>query len=128
MLLYKQIRSAVQSDQARPQQVLNLRTCTSCAVVAARRVADRHKLYTEWHEQFGPFVRVRVAHRNMLLVADPAAASSILVKGPGYVPKKPSEYTAFDVVRANRNNTAFNYTSALCRCWSMSSEGARPCA
>jgi hypothetical protein len=38
----------------------------------------------------------------MLLVADPAAASSILVKGPGYVPKKPSEYTAFDVVSANR--------------------------
>jgi hypothetical protein len=34
----------------------------------------------------------------MLLVADPAAASSILVKGPGYVPRKPFEYTAFDVV------------------------------
>ncbi|KAF6261970.1 cytochrome P450 [Scenedesmus sp. NREL 46B-D3] len=61
------------------------------------RVADRHRLYTEWHERFGPFVRVRIAHRNMLLVADPAAASSILVKGPGYVPRKPSEYTAFDV-------------------------------
>jgi hypothetical protein len=67
-------------------------------VLLQSRVIDRHRLYTEWHEQFGRFVRVRVAHRNMLLVADPAAASSILVKGPGYVPRKPSEYTAFDVV------------------------------
>lgn len=66
-------------------------------VEMVERVADRHRLYTEWHERFGPFVRVRIAHRCMLLVADPAAASSILVKGPGYVPRKPSEYTAFDV-------------------------------
>eukprot|EP00882_Tetradesmus_deserticola_P013897 GHRQ01014762.1.p1 GENE.GHRQ01014762.1~~GHRQ01014762.1.p1 ORF type:complete len:265 (+),score=77.84 GHRQ01014762.1:176-970(+) len=66
-------------------------------VELAERVTDRHRLYTEWHERFGPFVRVRVAHRSMLLVADPAAAASILVKGPGYVPQKPPEYTAFDV-------------------------------
>lgn len=62
------------------------------------RVADRHKLYTEWHERFGPFVRIRIAHRSMLLVADPSAANSVLTKGPNYVPRKPSEYTAFDVV------------------------------
>ena len=43
-------------------------------------------------------MRIRIAHREMLLVSDPAAASAVLTKGPGYLPKKPFEYTAFDVV------------------------------
>ncbi|KAI8469292.1 MAG: cytochrome P450 [Monoraphidium minutum] len=46
----------------------------------------------------GPFVRVRAAHKHVVIVADPAAAAEILSRsGPHRVPRKVPEYAAFDI-------------------------------
>lgn len=62
-------------------------------------VQQAHKLWLAWHERLGPFVRIRVAHHELVLIADPAAASEILNTGPNYCPKRPPQYGEFDWVR-----------------------------
>lgn len=114
VLIQLAIPRVAMSDIAQPTRDMSFRK-QNC------RVTDRHQLYKEWHEKFGPFVRIRIAHRSMLMVADPAAAASILVKGPGYVAQKPPEYTAFDVVSRNLDPPSGVYVvnCGAVRLWSV---------
>lgn len=56
----------------------------------------------EWfrktHEKYGPIFRVRILHREMVIIADPRVAAQVLNKGPNYVPRKASEYSGIDPV------------------------------
>lgn len=59
-------------------------------------VKQAHSLLLKWHEQLGPVVRARVAHHELVFIADPAAAADVLTVGPNYCPKRPPDYGVFD--------------------------------
>lgn len=61
-------------------------------------VSNGHELFLKWHEQLGPYVRIRLLHRHVVLVADPATAIDIYGRGSNRCPQRTPEYTAFDKV------------------------------
>lgn len=64
-----------------------------------RSVKKSHAWIRECHTLCGPVFRFRVAHREIVMVADTRAAQQLLMPGPQHLPHKPSEYSAFDAVR-----------------------------
>ncbi|KAF8064556.1 CYP3A10 [Scenedesmus sp. PABB004] len=62
----------------------------------------QHKDFTQWFLKFhdatrAPVLRVSVPHKRFLIIADPAITAAILARtGPDAVPRKVSEYSAFD--------------------------------
>lgn len=57
-----------------------------------------HEQFLRWHEALGPVVRLRIFHRDVILVADPKVAAQVLAKGPNECHKRAPEYTTYDVV------------------------------
>ncbi len=66
----------------------------------ARHVANPAPLFAAWHDAAGPVLRVRLAHRLIVLVADPAIAAAVYAaSGPSACLRRTPEYATFDVVR-----------------------------
>ena len=59
---------------------------------------NAHEKFLQWHEQLGGIVRIRVFHRDIVLVADAKVANDILGRGPHTCPQRAPEYTTFDLV------------------------------
>lgn len=64
----------------------------------AQHVTNGHEQFLRWHEKFGAIVRIRLLHRDIVLVADPQVAAEVLAKGPNECARRAPEYTTFDVV------------------------------
>lgn len=71
----------------------------------ALHVSNGHEQFLKWHEAYGKFVRIRILHRDIVLVADPKAASDLLAKGPNECPRRTPEYTTFNLVCACLQNS-----------------------
>lgn len=63
-------------------------------------VYNPHQQFLKWHEQLGPIVRLRIFHRDVVLVADPQVASQLLSKGPNECYRRAPEYVTYDAVGA----------------------------
>jgi hypothetical protein len=79
-------------------------------------VSNGHELFLKWHEQLGPYVRIRLLHRHIVLVADPATAIDIYGRGSNSCPQRTPEYTAFDKVGWQQGAAGPHF-----RTWSLSS-------
>jgi hypothetical protein len=64
----------------------------------ALHVSNGHEQFIRWHEAYGPIVRLRLLHRDVVIVADPQVASELLSRGPNECPKRTPEYTLFNAV------------------------------
>jgi cytochrome P450 len=64
----------------------------------ALHVSNGHEQFIKWHEAYGPIVRLRLLHRDVVIVADPQVASELLSRGPNECPKRTPEYTLFNAV------------------------------
>lgn len=58
-----------------------------------------HEQFLQWHEALGPIVRLRIFHRDVVLVADPQVAAQLLAKGPNECYRRAPEYATYDAVR-----------------------------
>lgn len=67
-------------------------------VQMALHVDNGHEQFLKWHEAYGKIVRIRLLHRDIVLVADPKAAADVLSKGPNECSRRTPEYKTFDVV------------------------------
>jgi hypothetical protein len=65
-------------------------------------IHNAHEKFLQWHEQLGSIVRIRVFHRDIVLIADPKVANDVLGRGPNACPQRAPEYTTFDLVRHSR--------------------------
>lgn len=59
-----------------------------------------HEWFRQCHERYGPIFRLKIAHREVVMVADTRAAQEVLSAGPHYLPQKSYEYSAIEPVRA----------------------------
>jgi hypothetical protein len=68
------------------------------SVLLARSTRHPHTWIQQCHEKYGPIFRVRLAYRELVMVADTQAAQHILCAGPNYLPQKAYEYSAINPV------------------------------
>lgn len=85
-------------------------------VQMALHVSNGHEQFLKWHEAYGRFVRIRILHRDIVLVADPKAAWELLAKGPNECPRRTPEYTTFNVVGFIKCTTSRSTLSTLSCC------------
>jgi hypothetical protein len=64
----------------------------------AQHATNGHEQFLKWHEKLGGIVRIRLLHRDIVLVADPQVAAEVLAKGPNECARRTPEYTTFDIV------------------------------
>lgn len=57
-----------------------------------------HQQFLKWHEALGSIVRLRIFHRDVVLVADPQVAAQLLAKGPNECYRRAPEYATYDAV------------------------------
>eukprot|EP00882_Tetradesmus_deserticola_P013534 GHRQ01014369.1.p1 GENE.GHRQ01014369.1~~GHRQ01014369.1.p1 ORF type:complete len:398 (+),score=53.30 GHRQ01014369.1:222-1415(+) len=65
-------------------------------LMMALHVSNGHEQFLKWHDTYGPIVRLRLLHRDVVIVADPQVASELLSKGPNECPRRTPEYTLFN--------------------------------
>lgn len=61
-------------------------------------VATPHEQMLKWHEDLGSIVRLRIFHRDVVLVSDPQVAAQVLAKGSNECWKRAPEYATYDAV------------------------------
>jgi hypothetical protein len=81
--------------------------------------AQAHELYLRWHEAHGGIVRVRLLHRDVVLIADPAAAAQVLAAGPNECARRTPEYALFDAVRWSLGGRSLGGWVVCERSWSF---------
>lgn len=57
-----------------------------------------HEQFLKWHDALGSIVRLRVAYRDVILIADPQVAAQVLAKGPNECHLRAPEYATYDAV------------------------------
>jgi hypothetical protein len=57
-----------------------------------------HEQFLKWHEALGSIVRLRIFHRDVILIADPHIAAQVLAKGSNECYSRAPEYATYDVV------------------------------
>eukprot|EP00878_Enallax_costatus_P000874 GHUV01001001.1.p1 GENE.GHUV01001001.1~~GHUV01001001.1.p1 ORF type:complete len:563 (+),score=98.44 GHUV01001001.1:141-1829(+) len=66
-------------------------------VQMALHVHNGHEQFLKWHEAYGDIVRIRILHRDIVLIADPKSAADVLAKGSNECARRTPEYKTFDV-------------------------------
>eukprot|EP00775_Hariotina_reticulata_P011944 gene11944-12087_t len=72
----------------------------------AQHVTNGHEQFLRWHEKLGGIVRIRLLHRDIVLIADPQVAAEVLAKGPNECARRAPEYTTFDVAHGQAGFSA----------------------
>lgn len=78
-----------------------------------------HEQFLKWHEQLGNIVRLRIAYRDVVLIADPQVAAQVLSKGPNECFRRAPEYATYDAVRTGASptpTTSLQPQQRLCIC------------
>lgn len=60
-----------------------------------------HELFLQWHEALGGIVRLRIFHRDVIIIADPQVAAQVLAKGKNECYRRAPEYATYDVVSSS---------------------------
>lgn len=73
-------------------------------LMMALHVSNGHEQFLKWHEKYGSIVRLRLLHRDVVIVADPKVAAELLQKGPNECPRRTPEYTTFNAVSSSKTD------------------------
>lgn len=92
----------------------------------ALHVSNGHEQFLKWHQALGGIVRIRLLHRDVVLVADPLVAAQVLAKGPNECARRTPEYTTFDVVSCTGHSSNSWSGSHRLRLQPRTTDDARP--
>lgn len=85
-----------------------------------------HQQFLKWHEALGSIVRLRIFHRDVVLVADPQVAAQLLAKGPNECYRRAPEYATYDAVSCPAVGGSCQFPAHPGHAWRVGSElGAR---